>query len=150
MTARFVGMAFVGLLACGAGAWAHGTERHFGTSINGRVRSDSEGSSAFTLMALESNSKAILRAIEEGRAAEARQRAQRLPQLVGELQKRSEKLDAPMRERAVEATSAISKSAARIGAAAEAADATSVRRELAELHRLVAAMEEVVRESPEQ
>lgn len=151
MRARFACMVFLGVLAWGNGARAHGTERHFGTPINGREapgqQPDSGSSPAFTLLVLESNSRAILRAIEEGRSGEARERAQQLPQLIRELQKRSERFDAPQRETAVEATSAISECTARIGVAADAADGPSVRRELAELRRLVASMQGFLRES---
>ena len=50
-------------------AWAHGTERHFGTVINGRggpiPSFDSGGSPAFTLMLIDSSSHALRSAAEE-------------------------------------------------------------------------------------
>lgn len=147
MTLRFPWIVLIGVLLWAPGASAHGTEREYGTPINGRgvQETGSLGSPAFAIMALDSNSSAILRALDEGRASEARERVERFPELIRELLRRCEKLDASQREQAREATSAISDCATRIEAAARV-DELAVRHELVELRRHLASMQELLRE----
>jgi hypothetical protein len=147
MTLRFPWIVLVGVILSAAGASAHGTEREYGTPINGRgVReTGSTGSPAFTLMALESNSSAILRAFEAGHTSDAYERIQRFPKLIDELQRRCANLDTLQSGHAKEVASVISESAARIEAAA-GTDEPAVRHELLELRRHVVSMQALLRQ----
>ncbi len=134
-------------------ASAHGTERHFGTPINGRAtvapEANAGGSPAFTLLVLATNAEAIERAIDEGRVSEARERAHRLLDLIRELELRSRNLAAPARELAAEVASAIAERGTRIATTARTSDLTSIRHDLAELRRLVASMQDILQKTPE-
>ena len=150
---RFGCALLLGTLASGPGAWAHGTERQFGTPINVRAtvapQANPGGSPAFTLLVLATNAEAIERAIEEGRVSEARERAHRLPGLIRELERRSRSLAAPARELTAQVASAIAESGARIATPARASDPTSVRHDLAGFRRLVASMQDLLQETSE-
>ncbi len=138
-----------GTLTPGA-AWAHGLERHYGTSINGSGAASptgTGGSPDFTLLALEAHSAALERALADGHRGEIRERARRLPRLVEELGRRAQHLEPGMRSRAGEAIAALSETAARLHAAAREPDAASIRAELAEFRNLLNSMRDFVRQS---
>lgn len=153
MTLRHLCALLLTTLTTGSAAWAHGLERHYGNAVNGSGAvapgASSSGAPAFTLMVMETTSVAMERALVEGRNDDARERAQRLPKMVEELDRRSRSLEPAQRKRAEEAVAALSKSAARVYATAGDRNAEIVRAELVELRRLIASMQAFLRESAE-
>jgi hypothetical protein len=130
------------------GAWAHGTEREYGTVINGRSAGSqfsSGGSPDFTLIAIEANVGAMLRAAEGGEYAELKERASQLFGQIEELQHRSEGLEPANREFAAEAAAEMEEVALRVGLAARASDVSSLRHEIDELKRSVGSMQSFLR-----
>ena len=83
------------------------------------------------------------------RCSEAGERAQRLPELIPELKRRSQNLTPPGRERVAEAVLRIAERGARAASAARESDPISLRRDLAELRTLVASMQTLLHEIPE-
>lgn len=143
------------LLAPAPAAWSHGLERHYGTPINEdpapAARERSGGSPGFTLLVLETTSMALERALDEGRPDEAVERAQRLPRLAKELERRSQELASVggggLEGNTIEALSA---AAERVNACARDADPGTIRSEIVELRRLIRTMQESLRKKDPQ
>ncbi len=135
------------ILACGLPAlsYAHGTERHFGTPINGRSPAPvAGGSPAFTLLALTANLDGLERDLQEGQIQGVRERARRLPAMARELVQRSAPLGASERAEIDRAAGLIADCAKRIDAAGGVAD-SQILRELARLRDRIATLEDLVR-----
>ena len=82
----------------------HGTERHFGTKINDRgSQSDSggnRGAPEFAILSLRTTLNGMERALDEGRIAEVRERATRLPRQALDLIARTRTLESAEIDRA--------------------------------------------------
>ena len=132
-----------------APSYPHGTERRYGTPINGRsstaATGESRGAPAFTLLALSANLSALERDLGEGRTSDARERAQRLPGMARELVARTQHLRAPEREQVDLAAQFIAESAERIGSATTGLESESVLREVTLLRGQIAALEDLLR-----
>lgn len=131
-------------------AGAHGTEREFGTEINGGNRSLSQvvgvGSPAFTLVVIESNSRAMLRAVEDGQAVVVQRRASRLSGLMKQLRHCSAQFSASDHQRVTVAIAAIAESVDRVSDAATIADAPELKLEIGRLLGDVASYKRFLRE----
>lgn len=134
-----------------ASGWSHGLERHYGDPINDhgpRVPSARcGGSPGFSLLLVETTSKAMKRALDEGRRDEVRERAEKLPPAAEELGCRSEALEPPLTDPAREVAHRLAECAARVFAYASDADDTALRTELDALQQLIASMQGHLRES---
>lgn len=138
-------MATLCLLLPPASGWAHGLERHYGGPINdhgARVPSARcGGSPSFSLLLVETTSKAMKRALDEGRRDELRERADRLPRAAEELGCRSEAREPPLADAAREVSHRLSECAARVFAYANDDDDDALRTELDALQQLIASMQ---------
>lgn len=130
-----------------APALAHGTERHFGTPINGRAPDSnrSRGAPEFTVMAIEATLKAIERDLAEERQTEARERARRVPGMTRELVTRCEHLGPAERDQVGLSARAIADGARRIDAAVDDRDGTTLSDEMAHVREQLAALDGLLR-----
>lgn len=129
-------------------AYAHGTERHFGTPINGQGPAPAaSGSPAFTLLALTANLNALERDLREGRSAEVRARVQRLPAMASELVARARNLDLREREEVDASAQFIAEHAERIRRAAARLEAERVLREVTLVRDRIAVLEDLLHDA---
>lgn len=138
------------LVAPAPAAWSHGLERHYGTPINGQgapAAAQRGGSPGFSLLLLDTTSKAMERALDEGRPDEVRARAEKLPRTVEELGHRSQSIEPALPDPAHAVVRDLSRCATRVYALARTDDDTALRAELGELRKLIASMQGFLRES---
>ena len=141
------------IVACGWSepSHAHGTERPFGTQINGRrstpATAASRGAPAFTLLALSANLSALERDIGAGKQSEVRARAQHLPGMARDLVARSRHLSAPEREQFDLAARFITESAERIDSAAAGLETEGVLREVTLVRGQIATLKDLLRDA---
>jgi len=130
-----------------APASAHGTERHFGTPINGRVPDSARGRGApeFTVLAIRATLSGLERDLEERRTTEAQVRAQRVVGMTHELVARCAHLSWADRDQIGLSGREISDSARRIDEAVSARDPAAVHDELTRVREQLTAVEIVLR-----
>lgn len=144
-------MPLIVLLSLGSStpSYAHGTERHFGTPINGRgagpATDGRSGSPAFTLLALTANLNGLERDLREGRTSEVRKRARRLPAMARDLVARSRSLGRREREQVDVSAQVIAEGAERIFSAAPSLEADRVLHEVNLVRARIAALEDLFR-----
>ena len=126
-----------------AAASAHGTERHFGTPINGRApdSNQSRGAPEFTVLAIGATLKSIERDLAEERPTDARERARRVLGMTRELVARCEDLGPTERDQVGLSARVIADGARRIDAALDDRDGTAVRDEMARVREQLAALD---------
>lgn len=133
-----------------APAYAHGTERHFGTPINGRGAAPATGGSpAFTLLALSANLTGLERDLQEGRIPEIPERAGRLPAMARELVARVRYLELPVLEQVERSAQFIAERAEHIRRAAARLETERVLREVTLVRDRIAILEDLLRNAEE-
>ena len=126
-------------ITCAVPALGHGTEREYGTSINGQheERSQIAPSPRFALLTLDVSATKISRALDSGALSEAEQEAARLALL-------SDSLVHECRALAQDAREAVAEGAARISQVAGQLEDAIQERDLSASQAAVARVQEVV------
>ncbi|NNF37446.1 MAG: hypothetical protein HKN71_02175, partial [Gemmatimonadetes bacterium] len=104
------------------------------------------GSPGFSLLLLETTSNAMERALHEGRRDEVRERAEKLPRTVKELDRRARSMEPALPDPAHAVVLDLSNCATRVYAHARDDDDPALRAELDELRQLIASMQGYLRE----
>ncbi len=127
-------------------AFAHGTEREYGTPINGHheERSDIAPSPSFALLTLDVSATKISRALESGALSEAEQEAARLTSLSDSLVHECRALAQEAREAVAEGAAKISQAAGQLGDAIRGRDLSSSQAAVVRVQEVVAQLRGVV------